>query len=406
MFIINCLILKGAVMNKWSGGILISILITVIMCAGCIDPYVRTADAVLFKLSNDGEIEWESIISCPDIFHTSPFIRINAVGIPGDRYFVMVGYPGQSLETITRAVVLDERGNPEYDAVVPAVDAELLDLIVTGDDSVLAFSRDGTIYTFNSSGTLVSAYGLSDFDQTSMNSGSYNSFVSSSNGDLFFAGTDEKPGYIHVLRVSLQDLNSEETKYEIGGMPWVHSIALTNDSGFLIGGSYSDSGSFPYSKPWAAKTDREGGLVWEKKLGSLNNSLLGFYEGKGGDCHVYYTSSVIDDTGSGCDGYTEDILGKNGELKDSVNYSFAAGYPRLIAESGLFFMDYIYETDGGEDCEKGTGLQVTKLNVNGEKEWETLYECTDTGKTSSNIGSGIISTDDGGYLVTGTRYYF
>ena len=385
----------------------ILLLIVVILSAGCIEPYVRTADVVLFRISPDGEIEWDNTISCPDIFHTSPYIRVNAAEISGEGYFVLVQYTNRSLQTITRAIILDEKGDPEKDVVVPAGDTEFFDLFATGEDTIIALSRNGLIYTFDSQGEIVSTASFSDFTGIPGNpGGDYNSVALDNNGDLIFAGSDEKPGYIHILRVSLQEKNASEIKIKIGGMPWINSIIRTKDNGCLLGGSYSDSGSFPYSKPWASKADSEGNLIWENKFGDVNSSFLGFYEDENGDCHVHYSSSVVDKTGSVRDEYVEDIVENDGKLKDSVYYSGNVGYPRLIAKEGLIFTDYLYETAGRKNIENGIGLQVTKKNVSGEKEWETLYKCTDTSDASSSIGSGIIPTDDGGYLVTGTKYYF
>ncbi|WP_421910132.1 ATP-binding protein [Methanolacinia petrolearia] len=190
-----------------------------------------------------------------------------------------------------------------------------------------------------------------------------------------------------------------ETRIQIGGMPWVHTIIPTTDVGFLIGGSYSDSESFPHSRPWVAKTDDNGSLLWENKFGSVNDSFIGFYESEDGKYHIIYASQLTGENGPDRDQYIETVIDNNGKLA-STNNDNVPGCPKLISKDGLVFTETISCTDGGKK------LHIIKTNAEGETEWDSLCELADSSATSSSIGSGIVRTADGGYLITGARYYY
>jgi hypothetical protein len=239
-----------------------------------------------------------------------------------------------------------------------------------------------------------------ELDGDITNSGySFASAAPAAGGEIVLAGEDKKPGYVQILNISPKEKKVSETRIRIGGMPWTHKIIQTTDGGFLIGGSYSDSGSFPHSGPWIAKTDDNGSLLWEHKLGNVGDGFIGFYESEVGEYHIIYASQVTGENGSDHDQYIEAIVDNNGKLVSTTNDSILK-YPKLISKDGLVFMEILPGTDGGKK------LHIIKTNAEGETEWDNLCELTESSATCSSIGSGIVRTADGGYLVTGAGYYY
>ncbi|WP_048130465.1 hypothetical protein [Methanolacinia petrolearia] len=371
-----------------------------IAITGCTEPYITDAEAVVIKISPDGEKISETVITCPNIYHASSYIQTSAVEISGDGSLVIVQYPNRTTELITRAIIIDNDGKLIKDTVFPAIDNDIFDLIALENDTVVALSEDGMLYSFSLNGDLISETSVYELDGDITNSGyPFASAAPASENSIILAGEDKKPGYVQVLNISPEEKTVRETRIKIGGMPWVHKVVQTDDGDFLIGGSYSDSESFPLSRPWIAKTDDEGSLLWEHKLGNVGDGFLGFYESEVGEYHIIYASSITDEKGSTRDQYIEAIVDNSGNLVSTTNDTILK-YPSLISKDGLVFTETISGTDGGKK------LHIIKTNAEGETEWDSLYELTESSATSSSIGSGIVQTADGGYLITGARYYY
>ena len=375
-------------------------LLGLVVIAGCTEPYITDAEEVVIKISPDGKKISETVIPCSDIYHTSSYIYTSAVEISGDGSFVIVQYPNKTSQFITRALIIDNNGKMIKDTVFPAINKEIYDIITLENDTIIAISIDGMFYSFSSNGDLITKTSVDEFDRNLTNSGeSSNSTSPFSENSIILAGEDKKPGYVYILKISLDDGKASEIKIKIGGMPWVHKVIQTGDGDFLIGGSYSDSESFPLSRPWIAKTDDEGSLLWEHKFGNVGDGFLGFYESEVGEYHIIYASSITDEKGSARDQYIEAIADNTGNLLSTTNDTILK-YPSLISKDGLVFTETISGTDGGKK------LHITKTNAEGETEWDSLCELTESSATSSSTGSGIVQTADGGYLVTGARYYY
>ena len=371
-----------------------------VFITGCIESGVTGAEAVVIKISPSGEKISETVIPCSDIYHTSPYICTCPTGISGDRSFVIVQYPNRSTELKTRAIIIDNDGKLIKDTVFPEIDNDILDLIALENGTIVALSVDGMLYSFSSNGDLISETSVFELDGDITKSGHrFASAAPAVGGEIVLAGQDKKPGYIQILNISPEERKVSETRIKIGGMPWVHKVIQTTDGDFLVGGSYSDSESFPLSRPWITKADDEGSLLWEHKLGNVGDGFLGFYESEDGEYHIIYASSITDEKGSTRDQYIEAIVDNSGNLVTTANESIPE-YPNLISKDGLVFIETISGTDGRKK------LQIIKTNAEGETEWDNLCELSESSATSSGIGSGTVRTADGGFLVTGVRYYY
>lgn len=370
-----------------------------VLIAGCIESGVAGAEAVVIKISPGGEKISEAVIPCSDIHETSPYIHTCPTEISGDRSFVIIQYHNISTELITRAIIIDNDGKLIKDTIIPAI-GDIIELIALENDTVIAISKDGTMYSFGSNGDLISETSVFELDGDITNSGYlFASAAPATSGEIVLAGEDKKPGYIQILNISPEEKKVSETRIKIGGMPWIHKIIQTTDGGFLIGGSYSDSDSFPYSRPWIAKTDNNGSLLWENKPGSVNDSFIGFYESEEGEYNIFYASQVTGENGATRDQYIVAVVDNNGNPVSTTNDSILK-YPKLISKDGLLFTETVPGTGGGKK------LHIIKTNSEGETEWDNLFELGESSATSSGIGSGIVRTDDGGYLVTGAGYYY
>ncbi|WP_048149045.1 hypothetical protein [Methanolacinia paynteri] len=371
-----------------------------VLIAGCIESGVSGAEAVVIKISPGGEKISETVIPCSGIHQTSPYIRTLPAKISGNGSFVIIQYPNISTELITRAVIIDNNGKMIKDTVFPAIDKDIFDLIAFENDTVVAISEDGILYSFSSNGDLVSGTSVFELDGEITKSGyTFASAAPAAGEEIVLAGEDKKPGYVQILNISPEEKKVSETRIKIGGMPWIHKVIQTDDGGFLVGGSYSDSASFPHSRPWIAKTDDNGSLLWENKLGSVNDSFIDFYESEDGEYHIIYAAQVTGENGSYRDQYIEAIVDNSGNMVSTANDSILK-YPKLISKDGLIFTETISGTDGGKK------LHIIKTNAEGETEWDSLCELSESSATSSSIGSGIVRTVDGGYLITGARYYY
>jgi hypothetical protein len=192
-------------------------------------------------------------------------------------------------------------------------------------------------------------------------------------------------------------------------------VIQTSDGAFVAAGtSYSSNGDITQNKGRAdflmAKFDASGGLLWQRTFGGTNlDSGSGVVETTdGGYLFAGVTSSINGDVAGnhGADS-TSDFwcikLDKNGNLL----------WKKTYGGSGREFADSIIKTNDGGFVISGTttsndgdvsgihlpvnteDIWILKIDANGNKVWQKCL-----GGSKGEARSSIISTTDGGYLLS------
>jgi len=180
-------------------------------------------------------------------------------------------------------------------------------------------------------------------------------FSQSNDGDVtgHHGSTSNKDYWI----VKLDSLGNIQWEKSLGGNrnDWAHSIQQTSDRGYIVAGyTYSNDGdiishigSTDYADYWIVKLDSIADIQWQKVLGGSRNDF------------GYSIRQTLDQ------GYI--VLGKS----NSNDYDVSGN-------------------NGNED------YWVVKLNANGSIKWQNCL-----GGSTSEEGSSIQETSDGGYILAG-----
>lgn len=250
-------------------------------------------------------------------------------------------------------------------------------------------------------------------------------FTRTSDGGIAIVGIIRGAGFgetdVWVVRL---DAEAELVWHKvIGGekMEWMADIRQTQDGGFVLAGwteSFGQNGD-----GWIVRLDGEGGIAWQKTLGSSSsegldsihetaegnlvvggaaggNLYLAFLDSGGSMlrqkgyeaqrpcsvCRLDFceNSEIILACRAGQDGFELARLDSDGET---------LWYKSILTDTGRGY-DYnisVFET-GNEDIVLATGGSVLRLDGKGNVKWH---------KTVSAAFFGLVETDDGGLLFTG-----
>lgn len=213
----------------------------------------------------------------------------------------------------------------------------------------------------------------------------------------------------------------------------LRSIALTEDGGFLLGGSSNstDTGtktqnSFGQSDYWIIKLDRDGNEQWQKTIGGKGDDQLfvvhtaqdGHYL-LGGNSNSETSNDKRSSNSSGTDFWvlkldkdTRDILwqetydiGKVDVLTSLIENAdktiLLGGYAQgevMTLKSPSAALKMTANASDESKFKKETGdYVVIKLNEKGEEKWRKSV-----GSEGEDILKKAIETRDGGYLLAGT----
>jgi uncharacterized delta-60 repeat protein len=170
------------------------------------------------------------------------------------------------------------------------------------------------------------------------------------------------------------------------------SLIKTSDGGYAIAGTYS------HVDVYVVKLDANGNLQWTKTIG-------------GKDFEDGYSLIQTSDGGYAIAGYTqsfgaggEDVYVVKLDAKGNLQWTKTIGGPKDDWSSSL-----IQTSDGGYAIAGSTksfgagGLDVyvVKLNANGNLQWTRTI-----GGPESEGGFSLIQTSDGGYAIAGYTYSF
>ena len=211
-----------------------------------------------------------------------------------------------------------------------------------------------------------------------------------------------------VAKVDLNGTISWQTTLGGTDNEEVHGVIATMDNGYLIAAYTLSSGITGYKGGgdiWLIKLSNSGSIEWQKIIGgssfdkawSLINTSDGGYALTGqttsndGDISGNHGSGDVwviklDNTGN--------ITWQKslGGTSDEVGYSIVQS-----ADGGYAIAGRTLSNDGDIVGYNGNGdVWVVKLNSNGDKSWTKCI-----GGTAMDVGFGIATTQDNGYVITG-----
>ena len=207
----------------------------------------------------------------------------------------------------------------------------------------------------------------------------------------------------------------------------LRSIALTEDGGFLLGGSSNspESGNktqkhLGESDYWIIKLDKDGNEQWQKTIGSSGDDQLyavhttkdGHYL-LGGNSNSEPGEDKRSSNENGTDFWVVKLDKDNKDILWQETYNIAkvdiltsmvenddstillGGYAQGSRFRGN---DKASSLRGNDKLVKGTGdYVVIKINAKGEEKWRK-----DVGSDGEDILKKVVETRDGGYLLAGT----
>lgn len=198
----------------------------------------------------------------------------------------------------------------------------------------------------------------------------------------------------------------------------LRSIALTEDGGFLLGGSSNspESGNktqkhLGESDYWIIKLDKDGNEQWQKIIGSTgDDQLYAIHTTKDG--HYLLAGNSNSEPGndkrssneSGTDFWVVKVDKDNKNILWQETYNIAkVDILTSVVEnddSTILLSGYAQGSRlrGNDKFVKGTAdYVVIKIDSNGEEKWRK-----DVGSDGEDILKKVVETRDGGYLMAGT----
>jgi hypothetical protein len=208
---------------------------------------------------------------------------------------------------------------------------------------------------------------------------------------------------------------------------WAYSIIETDDGGFVIGGK--DTG--PTMKPFLAKLNDQGEVVWWNAYGDARGYFRAVIELKGGGCiatgstesgndlqayvvcvdadgnlewearyrnTIYFTSMRETDGGVIMVGYDDYIVkyNFNGELLWDESFDDVGVFYSIISSRGGFAIAGIINVPR-LDGSFNHNFRLVHINGDGDVIWDRNYDLNGTMETAFSI----VRTDDDGFLVVG-----
>jgi hypothetical protein len=199
-------------------------------------------------------------------------------------------------------------------------------------------------------------------------------------------------GYSDVYIVKLDASGVVQWSRTIGGTSydWTHSIILTTDGGYAVGGF---TGSF--GNMYIVKLSSGGLLQWTRSI-----------NGTGNDIDDAYSVIQTADGGYALAGKTWALgLGLNDVYIIKLDASGTLQWSRIVGGTNHDYAHSIIQTTDGGYAVAGRGvffgaglndMYVIKLDVSGTLQWSRIV-----GGTSHDYAWSIIQTADGGYVVVG-----
>ncbi|MBK7440983.1 MAG: hypothetical protein IPI65_05490 [Bacteroidetes bacterium] len=183
---------------------------------------------------------------------------------------------------------------------------------------------------------------------------------------------------------------------------YAFSIDSYTNGDFIIGGLTDPTTSFSETDGYIAKLDSSGNLIWQKKIGTIDDDR-GCVARITLDQQNIYLQQSLDTVVSIGDAPMPNYVGK---LDNNGNFIWRTFFNGPYKQDiwGIREMDnksiVVVGIKNVDDVSQGRGF-ICKLDSNGVKLWErTYYSRTDR----PNYFTDVAKVSDGGYILTGTAF--
>jgi len=205
-----------------------------------------------------------------------------------------------------------------------------------------------------------------------------------SDGGYIVAGSNHE-----VLKLDSNGNIQWQKKYEPARVSgFAQAVQQTSDGGYIVAGYYGGVGCF------ILKLDSNGNIQWQKTYGSHYEQAESIQQTLDGG---YIVAAQSESFISGKD-YWIFKLDSNGNIQWQKSYGGGDNYKNDYVHSIQQTSDGGYIV-GGMSESFNAGYLVLKLDLNGNVQWEKIYDIPFIAYTT---GSSIQETLDGGYIVAPT----
>jgi len=224
------------------------------------------------------------------------------------------------------------------------------------------------------------------------------SVIQTSDGGYAIAGYTDSSGAgdydVYLVKADSSGNAQWSKTYGGTGLDIGRSVVQSSDGGYVIVG-YTSSFGAGGTDVYLVKTDSSGNLQWSKTYGGTSGD-----EGYsvvqlplGGYVIVGYTSSfgaglgdvyLVNADASGNMQWNKTYGGKGADVGESMIQSSESGY--VITGYSTSFGTKITDND----------VYLVKTDASGNMQWNKTY-----GGPSSEVGSSVVQSSDGGYVIVG-----
>jgi hypothetical protein len=376
--------------------ICLSIIVTAF--AGCIESSFKKTETVITKLDSTEKVQWTTVIDNKDYSTTQSLSPSNRFIQTSDKGFFIAGFFFNSSGGNIRLLKTDSTGTLLWEKRIPGQTGEILAIIQRNDGGYSVFSRDGRMYNFDTSGTMERIMDISEQINQTPGGGhpliTLRSITWTSDNDLIMIGDNyaniRQP--VVIARLSQNGTVLWEKTYASENMGGTTSLIQTQDGGLLLGKFFYSDQQEGGKNILIEKTDTNTSIVWDSALGICNftfcnNDLLGMHESANQGYDIIYQSHEQSNRSKGnmpvVTVYAR--LDNNGQVIQQELLTNVSGLPPWI----------FYQSD----------ISSELISLIPERAMNTIIAEKSQGNPTNRFDS-LLKTDDGGYALLGSRYYY
>jgi hypothetical protein len=372
--------------------------ITCTMFAGCIEGSFKKTETVLTKLDSAENIQWTTVVDNKDYSTAQSLSPSNRFIQTSDQGFFIAGFFFNSSGGSIRLLKTDRAGTLLWEKRISGQSGEILTLIQRNDGGYSIFCRDGRVYNFDTSGTLERIIDMSDQISQTPGGGhpqiTLRSTTWTSGSDLVVIGDNSANIWqpVVIARISQNGTVLMEKTYAREHMDETTSLMQTQDGGFLLGKFFYRDQPGGGKQILIEKTDTNSSIIWNSTLGMCrfafcNNDLLGMHESAGQGYDIIYQSHEQSNRSKG--NMPVDTvyarLDNNGQMVQQELLTNVSGLPSWV----------FYQSD----------ISSELIDLIPEHVLSTIIAEKSQGNPTNRFDS-LLKTEDEGYVVLGSRYYF
>lgn len=380
--------------------IIFIICLSIILTAftGCIESSYKKTETVLTKLDSTEKVQWTTVIDNKDYSTSQSLSPSNRFIQTSDKGFFIAGFFFTSSGGNIRLLKTDSAGTLLWEKRIPGQTGEILAIIQRNDGGYSIFSRDGRVFNFDTSGTMERIVDISDQINQTPGGGrphiTLRSITRTSDRDMILIGDNSANIWqpVVIARLSQNGTVLMAKTYARENMDGTTSLLQTQDGGLLLGKFFNIDQSGGGKQILIEKTDTNNSIVWNSTLGTCrftfcNNDLLGMHESADKGYNIIYQSHEQTNRSKG--NMPVDIvyarLDNNGQLIQQDILPTVSGLPPWV----------FYQSD----------ISSELINLIPEKAMNAIIAEKSQGNPTNRFDS-LLKTDDGGYIVLGSRYYY